>query len=57
LKEILDSEKWVIATIAVKGSGIIEAIKKRKDVKVFEITQRNRDSLLSDILTEIEKDV
>jgi nucleoside-triphosphatase len=57
LKEILDSEKWVIATIALKGSGIIEAIKKRKDVKVFEITQRNRDSLLSDILTEIEKDV
>lgn len=57
LKEILDSEKWVIATIALKGSGIIEEIKRRKDVKLFEITQRNRNSLLPDILSEVEKDV
>jgi nucleoside-triphosphatase len=57
LKEILDSQKWVIATIALRGSGIIEEIKKRKDVKLFEITQRNRNSLFSEILSEIEKDV
>jgi nucleoside-triphosphatase len=57
LKEILDSEKWAIATIALKGSGIIEEIKKRKDVKLFEITQKNRDSLLPDILSEVKKDV
>jgi len=57
LKAILDSEKCVIATIALKGSGIIEEIKKRKDVKLFEITRRNRDSLLFDILSEVEKDV
>lgn len=56
LKEILDSERWVIATIALKGSGMIEEIKKRKDVKLFEITQRNRNSLLADILNEVEKD-
>jgi len=57
LKEILDSEKWVIATIALKGSGIIEEIKKRKDLKLFEITQRNRNSLFPDILSEVEKNV
>ena len=57
LQEILDSEKWVIATIALKGSEIIEEIKKRKDVKLFEITQRNRNSLLPDILSEVKKDV
>jgi nucleoside-triphosphatase len=57
LREILDSEKWVIATIAFKGSGIIKEIKKRNDVKLFEITQRNRNSLLSDILREVQKDV
>ena len=57
LKEIFDSEKWVIATIALKGSGMIEEIKKRKDVKLFEITQRNRNALLPDILNEVEKDV
>ena len=57
LKEIFDSEKWVIATIALKGSGMIEESKKRKDVKLFEITQRNRNSLLPDILNEVKKDV
>jgi nucleoside-triphosphatase len=57
LEEILDSEKWVIATIALKGSGIIEEIKQRKDVKLFEITQRNRNSLLSDILSEVKTHV
>jgi len=49
LKEILDSEKWVIATIALKGSGLIAEVKKRKDVQLFEITKKNRDSLLKEI--------
>jgi len=53
LIEILDSEKWVIATIALKGSGLITEVKQRQDVKLFEITKRNRDSLLSEILREI----
>ena len=57
LKEILDSEKSIIATIALKGSGTIEEIKKRKDVKPFEITQRNRNSLLPEILSEVKKNV
>jgi len=51
IKELLDSEKWVIATIALKGSGLIAEIKKRQDVRLFEITQRNRDSLLREILS------
>jgi nucleoside-triphosphatase len=55
LKEILDSEKWVIATIARKGSGLIAEVKKRKDVKLFEMTSSNRDSLLSEILKEAEE--
>lgn len=55
LKEILDSKRWVIATIAMKGSGFIEEIKKRYDIKLFEITESNRDSLLSEILEEAKK--
>jgi nucleoside-triphosphatase len=55
LKEILDSEKWVIATIALKGSKLISEIKGRKDIKLFEMTKSNRESLLSEILKEIEK--
>ena len=50
LKEILDSEKWVIATIAFKGSGLIAEVKRRRDVKLFEITKKNRDFLFSEIL-------
>ena len=53
MTEILDSEKWVITTIALKGSGLITEVKRRQDVKLFEITQGNRDVLLSEILNEI----
>ena len=54
LKEILDSEKWVLATIALKGSRLIEEVKRRHDIRLFEITRRNRDSLLLDILSEVQ---
>jgi nucleoside-triphosphatase len=53
LKEILDSEKWVIATIALKGSELIAEIKKREDMKLFEMTKSNRDALFSEILKEL----
>ena len=53
MKEVLDSEKWVIATIALKGAGLITEVKQRQDVKLFEITTSNRDVLLSEILKEI----
>lgn len=54
LREILDSEKWLIATIALKGSGMIEEIKKRGDVKLFTISQSNREALLSEILNWVK---
>ncbi len=53
LREVLASGKWVIATIALKGSGLIAEVKQRDDVKLFEITKKNRDLLFSDILREI----
>jgi len=55
IKQILDSEKLVIATIARKGRGIIEEIKKREDVKVFEAKKDNRDSLVSEILVHLQE--
>jgi nucleoside-triphosphatase len=54
LEEILNSDKRLIATIALKGSGLIAEVKKRKDVQLFEITKGNRDSLFSEILTELD---
>jgi nucleoside-triphosphatase len=53
MKEILNSEKWVIATVAFKGSGLITEVRERKDVQLFEITKKNRDSLFSEILKEV----
>ena len=53
ISEIFDSSKILIATIAFKGGGLIETIKKRDDIRLFEITQKNRDSLLSEIVKGI----
>jgi nucleoside-triphosphatase len=53
LREALGSGKRVIATIALKGSGLITEVKQRQDVKLYEITQSNRDVLVSEILKEI----
>jgi nucleoside-triphosphatase len=55
--QCLNSEKWVLATVALKGGGFIEEVKRRHDIKLFEITQRNRDALLLDILSEVKKHV
>ncbi len=55
LKEILDSEKALVATIALKGGGLMEEIKKRDDIKLFEISQNNRESLLFEILSNVKR--
>ena len=54
LKKIFDSGKLVVATIALKGSGLIAEIKERDDVKLFKITKHNRDSLLLEILGHLQ---
>jgi nucleoside-triphosphatase len=51
--DILDSDKLLVATIALKGSGMIADIKKRDDVKLFQVKQENRDPLVSEILKDI----
>lgn len=55
IERILDSEKIVVATIALKSGGYIGELKKRDDIKLFEMTKANRDFLLSDILKEIKE--
>jgi nucleoside-triphosphatase THEP1 len=51
---MLDSQKWVIGTIALKGNGLISEVKKRQDVNLFEMTKKNRHCLLLEILKEVE---
>lgn len=46
----LDSEKTFIATIALKGGNLIAEIKKRTDIRLFEVTRKNQDAINSQIL-------
>ncbi len=55
LNEVLDSNKPVVATIAFKGGGPIEEIKKRGDIRIFEITHANREALLFEILGDVRR--
>ena len=53
LKEILDSQKCLIGTIGLKGGGLIAEVKKRQDVKLFQMTKKNWHCLLLEILKEV----
>jgi nucleoside-triphosphatase len=46
---LLDRHAPVIATIALKAGGFIDEVKHRGDAALFEIAEKNRDSLLTDI--------
>lgn len=54
IEKILDSEKIVVATIALKAGGFIGDLKKREDVKLFQMTKVNRNFLLLEILDEVK---
>ena len=54
VKEVLDSDRMLIATIAQHGSGLIAEIKSRKDVRIYTLTAQNRDRILQTILAEIQ---
>jgi nucleoside-triphosphatase len=53
VRELLDSEKILISTIALKGGSFIAEAKKRDDITLFEMSTANRDSILSEILQEL----
>jgi nucleoside-triphosphatase len=42
---LLDTPAPVIATIALKAGGYIDEVKHRRDVRVYEVTEKNRDTL------------
>jgi len=53
LIKTLDSENLVIGSIALKGGPFIQKIKKREDVLLVTVTEKNRDSLAADLLKQI----
>lgn len=50
------SDKTVIATIALTGSGLIDDIKHRPGVRIFEVTLRNRDGIVDEIRNALADD-
>jgi nucleoside-triphosphatase len=53
---ILDSKTRVVATISRKGGGLISTVKARKDVLLLELTQENRESILTMVLNQLQSD-
>ncbi|MBI5075142.1 MAG: hypothetical protein HZB62_08280 [Nitrospirae bacterium] len=53
---LLDAKKPVIASITDKGTGLISDIRKREDVRIFEVTEQNREIRLKE-LTMVIRDL
>ena len=52
LVKTLDSSNLVVGSIALKGGPFIQKIKKRKDVSLVTVSERNRDSLVAYLLKQ-----
>jgi nucleoside-triphosphatase len=52
--KLLDGERVVVATVALKGTGFISEVKKREDVAIFEVTMANRNSLTEKLARKIQ---
>jgi nucleoside-triphosphatase len=46
LRELLDSDRSIVATVALHGSGFIAEVKKRCDCEVVTVTPGNREGML-----------
>jgi nucleoside-triphosphatase len=54
--DLLNSNKPLVATIADKGTGLISDIKKREDVRIFDVTENTRDLRIKE-LTMVIRDL
>lgn len=55
INSVMNSGKAILAVVALKGGGLIESVKRRADIEVFDLTIENRDSLLVQILGLLQK--
>lgn len=53
ITDLLNADKPVVATISEKGVDIINDIKKRDDIRLFEITTNNRELKLKELTMAI----
>jgi nucleoside-triphosphatase len=55
VEELLAQDRIVIATVALNGTGLIEHVKQRDDIVMFEMMRRNREELLGKVLRTFQK--
>lgn len=53
MKELLDSEGIVVATVALKGTGFIAEVKKRGDCELVTLSRENRERVLPSLAERI----
>lgn len=53
VKQVLDQDRIVIATVAQTGVGLIEEVKHRDDVDLLQLTRRNRSAMAGKIMRKI----
>lgn len=54
-RRLLDGRSRVVATVAQRGGGFIEEIKRRSDVEVWNVTRSGRDTMPDQIVAWIER--
>jgi nucleoside-triphosphatase len=54
ISELLESKQLFIATVAMKGGGLITEIKKRNDIQLFEVNRKNQDKIIRQILNIVK---
>ena len=54
IEELLNSNKPVIATVAVKGGGLIDKAKRWRGSELWELTHTNRDALVAQLVEWLE---
>jgi len=53
VRRLLDSPKTIVATVALKGGGLIAEVKQRADVAVVEVAPHSRGRLVGDLTKRI----
>jgi nucleoside-triphosphatase len=51
---LMDAPNVLVATVALKGEGFIRQVKNRPDCHLVTVTRENRDSLVNDLLSEVQ---
>ena len=53
VRRLFKSDKSVLATVALKGTGLISEVKNYPNTKLFNLTRQNRDKTIDEILQSL----